>query len=309
MKIDFFKYRYICFAFSLIVIIGGIAYGMITGFKFDIDFKGGTTIEADLKEDFKNSDLENIVKEQVGKTALIQKKTGGTSSVTITTDAMSLDESDKVVAALKTKYTKMDEPSVRNIQPSYGKELLNSALLSVGVAVILILLYVGIRFKTLGFTAAITAVIALLHDALFLIAVYGIFKLPINSTFVAVILTLIGYSINDTIIIYDRIRENKRKVTKASDDRETINLSLNQTLKRTINTSLTTIVAIAVVYVFAVIYNQTVLKEFSLPLVIGVLVGTYSSVFIASSLWYSLDSLVAKFKKSDKKVNKKQKAK
>lgn len=304
MNINFFKYRYVCFAFSLIVILGGIIYGMVTGFKFDIDFKGGTTIQADLKQDFSNTDLENIVKNEVGKTALIQKMTGGTSSVTITTDSMTVEESDKVVTALKEAYPDIDEPSVRNIQPSYGKELLNFALLAIGVAVILILLYVGVRFKTLGFTAAITAIIALLHDALFIIAIYGIFKLPINSTFVAVILTIIGYSINDTIIIYDRIRENKRKVTKSSDEKDTINLSLNQTMKRTLITSLTTIVAIAVVYVFALVYNQTVLKEFSLPLVIGVLVGTYSSIFIASSLWYSLDKGIGKFSKKNNKKRK-----
>lgn len=301
MKINFLKYRYIFFAFSLIVIVGGIVFGLVTGFKFDIDFKGGTKIETDLKEEFNNNDIENIVKQTVGKTALVQKMTGGTSSVTITTDVMSEEESEKVVAALNEKYTNMDEPSVRNVQPSYGSELLNSALLSIGVAVILILLYIGIRFKTLGFTAAITAIIALLHDALFIIAVYGIFKFPINSTFVAVILTIIGYSINDTIIIYDRIRENRRKITKSNDIKDTINISLSQTMKRTMYTSLTTVTAIVVVYVFAIINNQTVLKEFALPLTIGVLVGTYSSIFIASSLWYMLDGIVAKFSKGKKK--------
>ena len=104
MKIDFLKYRYVFFAFSLLVIIGGITFGLVTGFKFDIDFKGGTKIEVDLKEDFNNNDIENIVKETVGKTALVQKMTGGTSSVTITTDVMSEDESDKVVEGLKNKY-------------------------------------------------------------------------------------------------------------------------------------------------------------------------------------------------------------
>lgn len=301
MKMDFLKYRYVFFAFSLIVIIGGIVFGLVTGFKFDIDFKGGTKIEVDLKEEFNNDDIENIVKNAVGKKALVQKMTGGESAVTITTDVMSEDESDNVVKSLKEKYTNMDEPSVRNVQPSYGSELLNSALLAIGVAIILILLYIGIRFKTLGFTAAITAIIALLHDALFIIAIYGIFKLPINSTFVAVILTIIGYSINDTIIIYDRIRENKRKITKFSDTKDTINTSLSQTMKRTMYTSLTTITAILVVYVFALINNQTVLKEFALPLTIGVLVGTYSSIFIASSLWYMLDGAVAKFSKGKKK--------
>ena len=301
MKIDFLKYRYFFFAFSLIVIVGGIIFGLVTGFKFDIDFKGGTKIETDLKDEFNNSDVENIVKQTVGKTALVQKMTGGTSSVTITTDVMSEEESEKVVVALKEKYTNMDEPTVRNVQPSYGSELLNSALLSIGVAVILILLYIGIRFKTLGFTAAVTAIIALLHDALFIISVYGIFKFPINSTFVAVILTIIGYSINDTIIIYDRIRENKRKVTKSGDIRDTINMSLAKTMKRTMYTSLTTVTAIVVVYIFAIINNQTVLKEFALPLTIGVIVGTYSSIFIASSLWYMLDGIVTKFSKANKK--------
>lgn len=304
MKIDFLKYRYLCFAFSLLIIIGGIAFGIVNGFKFDIDFKGGTKIEVDLKEEFNNVELENIVKDTVGKTALVQKMTGGDSVVTITTDVMSEEESNKVVEGLKEKYTNMNEPSVRNVQPSYGSELLNSALLALGVAVVLILLYIGIRFKTLGFTAAITAIIALLHDALFIIAIYGIFKLPINSTFVAVILTIIGYSINDTIIIYDRIRENKRKVTKSSDMKDTINISLNQTMKRTMYTSLTTITAILVVYIFALINNQTVLKEFALPLTIGVLVGTYSSIFIASSLWYALDGVVAKFSNNKKKKRK-----
>ena len=301
MKIDFLKYRYFFFAFSLIVIVGGIIFGLVTGFKFDIDFKGGTKIETDLKDEFNNSDVENIVKQTVGKTALVQKMTGGTSSVTITTDVMSEEESEKVVVALKEKYTNMDEPTVRNVQPSYGSELLNSALLSIGVAVILILLYIGIRFKTLGFTAAVTAIIALLHDALFIISVYGIFKFPINSTFVAVILTIIGYSINDTIIIYDRIRENKRKVTKSGDIRDTINMSLAKTMKRTMYTSLTTVTAIVVVYIFAIINNQTVLKEFALPLTIGVIVGTYSSIFIASPLWYMLDGIVTKFSKANKK--------
>ena len=301
MKIDFLKYRYFFFAFSLIVIVGGIVFGLVTGFKFDIDFKGGTKIETDLKEEFNNTDIENIVKETVGKTALVQKMTGGTSSVTITTDVMTEEESEKVVTELKSKYTNMDEPTVRNVQPSYGSELLNSALLSIGVAVILILLYIGIRFKTLGFTAAITAIIALVHDALFIIAVYGIFKFPINSTFVAVILTIIGYSINDTIIIYDRIRENKRKVTKSNDIKDTINTSIAQTIKRTMYTSLTTVTAIVIVYIFAIINNQTVLKEFALPLTIGVIVGTYSSIFIASPLWYMLDGVVAKFSKGKKK--------
>ncbi len=301
MKFDYLKYRYVFFAISLLIIIGGIAYGLVTEYRFDIDFKGGTTIQADLKQDFNNNEIENIVAEVTGNKPLVQKMTGGNSSVSITCEPIEQEKSDKVVEALKSKYAQMDEPSVRNIQPSYGKELLNSALLAVGVAIIVILLYVGIRFKTLGFSAAITAIIALIHDVLFIVAIYGLIKFPINSTFVAVILTIIGYSINDTIIVYDRIRENKKKVTRSKDLKDTINLSISQVIKRTVITSLTTVTAVIVVYAFAFVNNQQVLKEFSLPLIIGVLVGTYSSIFIASSLWYSLDSMVVKLKGNTKK--------
>ena len=298
---DFLKYRYIFLIFSLVIIIGGITYGMITDYKFDIDFKGGTKIEADLKETFENSDIEKIVFEAIGQKPLVQKMSGGDSAVSITTEVITEEQAEKVVEALRINYNKMDEaPSTRNVQPSYGKELLESALLAVSVAVIIILLYITIRFKVLGFTAAVTATLSLVHDALFIIAIYGIFKLPINTSFVAVILTIIGYSINDTIIIYDRIRENKRKVVKSPNDKETINLSINQTIKRTIYTSLTTIIVIVVVYIFALLNNQQVLKEFSLPLILGVLVGTYSSIFIASSSWYMLDQAVAKVKGNKK---------
>ena len=303
---DFLKYRYIFLIFSLVIIIGGITYGVITDYKFDIDFKGGTKIEIDLKENFDNNEVQNIVSTVTGQKPLVQKMSSGESTVAITSEVMNEEVSNKVMEALKEKYVNMAEPSIRNIQPSYGKELLESALLAVSVAVIIILLYITIRFKVLGFTAAITATLSLVHDALFIIAIYGIFKLPINTSFVAVILTIIGYSINDTIIIYDRIRENKRKVVKSPDEKDTINLSINQTIKRTIYTSLTTIIVIVVVYIFALLNNQQVLKEFSLPLILGVLVGTYSSIFIASSSWYMLDQVVAKIT-GNKKTNKKKK--
>lgn len=300
MKIvDFLKHRYICMILPILFIIIGITYGAITGFRFDIDFMGGTKIEVDLNEEFNNTDVENTVKAITGKVPLVQKMSSGNSTVSITTDALSEEDSQKVVAAIKSKYTKMADPSTRNVQPSYGKELLQSALLAIVVAVLLILLYITIRFKSLGFTAALTAIIGLLIDALFIIAFYGITKLPINATFVAVILTILGYSINDTIIVYDRIRENKKKVALSQDMRDTINLSVSQTMKRTIYTSFTTVAAIAVVYVFAFLNNQTVLKEFALPLVIGILEGTFSSIFVASSLWYTFDKIRSKYGKKN----------
>lgn len=288
---DFLKYRYVAIVFSLLVIIGGITYGLLTGYKFDIDFKGGVVIETDIKEGFDNNEMQNLIKNITGESPLIQKTTGGENRVTITLEPISSEQETAVIEALKDKYKNMEEPSTRNIQPAYGKDLINSALLAIGVSVVLILIYICIRFKTLGVAAAISAIIALLHDTLFLIAVYGIFKFPINSVFVAVALTIIGYSINDTIVIYDRIRENKRKLNLAKDLKKTINTSLSECMTRTIYTSLTTVAVVIVMYILAALNGQQVLMQFSLPLVIGVLVGTYSSIFIATSLWYMFSNI------------------
>ena len=284
---DFLKYRYVAIVFSLLVIIGGITYGLLTGYKFDIDFKGGVVIETDIKEEFDNNEMQNLIKNITGESPLIQKTTGGENRVTITLEPISSEQETAVIEALKDKYKNMEEPSTRNIQPAYGKDLINSALLAIGVSVVLILIYICIRFKTLGVAAAISAIIALLHDTLFLIAVYGIFKFPINSVFVAVALTIIGYS----IVIYDRIRENKRKLNLAKDLKKTINTSLSECMTRTIYTSLTTVAVVIVMYILAALNGQQVLMQFSLPLVIGVLVGTYSSIFIATSLWYMFSNI------------------
>lgn len=288
---DFLKYRFVFLTLSLVIIISGITYGFVTGFKFDIDFKGGTKIQVDLKSEFNNTDIENIVSEVIGSKPLVQKMSGGQSSVSITTDVIPEETSAKITDALKAKYPTMDEPSTRNVQPSFGKNLIDSAIVALVISILAILLYIAIRFKTLGVTAAISAIASLVHDVLIMVALYGIFKLPINSTFVAVLLTTIGYSINDTIIVYDRIRENKRKVTRSTDLKDTINNSVSQTMRRTIFTSLTTITAISIVLVFALMNNQVVLEEFALPLTIGILSGTYSSIFIAASLWYIFDEL------------------
>lgn len=305
-NIDFLKHRYLLIVLSLLLIIGGIVYGIVTGYKFDIDFKGGVTIQADINEEYDNNEIEKVVSNITGTTPLVQKLTGGNNSVSISIEPIDTDTLDKVVEALKARYTKISEPSTRNIQPAYGKELLDSAILAVGIAVVLILLYILIRFKTLGALPAVTAILALVHDAAMIISIYGITKLPINSTFVAVILTIVGYSINDTIVVYDRIRENRKKVTKSKDLKDTINLSISQTLNRSIMTSLTTIGTVIVVLIFAIIFNQQVLMQFAIPLILGIAIGTYSSIFIATSSWYILEGVVDKFKKNkDVKVKNK----
>ncbi len=308
IHIDFMKHRYLFLIISFVIITAGIIYGLTTGFVFDIDFKGGTNIQVDLGEAFDNNKVADIVQNITGQTPIIQKLSSSDGAVSITTDTISNETTDKVLEELKIKFPNIGESTTKNVQPSYGKELLNSAITALVVAIVILLIYIGIRFKNLGMPAAITAVIALLHDALFMIAMFAFFKFPINSSFVAVILTIIGYSINDTIIVYDRIRENKRKITKSVNLRDTINGSIMQTMRRTIYTSISTVTAILIVYVFAYVNGQTVLEQFSLPLVIGILVGTYSSVFVATSLWYIVEEWLDK-RKSNTNKNKKVKSK
>ena len=295
---DYLKHKNIIFAISFIIVACGLIYGIVTGYKFDIDFKGGTRIQVDLNEEYQNSDVSKIVEDVSGLVPEIQTSSVGNHSVSITTETISEEVSDNIVSALNEKYTNMGEATVKNVQASYGRDLLNSAIIAVIVSIILLLVYIAVRFKTLGYTAAISAILALLFDVLFLFAVYGVFKFPINGTFVAVILTIIGYSINDTIIVYDRIRENNKLITKSSDKKIVINDSINQTMHRTIMTAFTTIAAIGVVLVFSLIYDQETLKQFSIPLVIGIAEGAFSSIFIASNLWYSIDNLLNKNKKN-----------
>lgn len=295
---DYIKNKNIIFAVSFLVVIAGLIYGVVTNYKFDIDFKGGTRIQVDLNEEYTTSEVSNLVKSVTGEVPEIQATSSGNNSLAITTQAISEDVADQIIVALNDNYKNMGEATIKNVQASYGKELLNSSITAVIVSIVLMLIYVAVRFRTLGWTAAVSAVLGLVFDVCFLFAVYGVFKFPINSTFVAVILTIIGYSINDTIIVYDRIRENKKLVTKSSQVKDTINESINQTMKRTVITSLTTLTAIACVLVFALVKDQETLKQFSIPLAIGIVEGTFSSIFIASNLWYTIDNFVKKLKKA-----------
>ena len=298
LKCDFLKHKNIILCVSVLIVVAGLIYGFATGYTFDIDFKGGTRIQVDLNEVYNNSDVSDIVEQVCGQTPEVQSTSSGNNSVTITTQTISEEEASNIIAALNEKYTNMGEATTKNVQASYGQELINTAIISVVVSIVLLLVYIAIRFKTLGYTAALSAVLGLMFDVCFLFAVYGVFKFPINSTFIAVILTIIGYSINDTIIVYDRVRENKRIVTKSNDIKEVINTSVSQTLRRTIMTSLTTLVAIGIVLIFSVIYDQETLKQFSIPLSIGIAEGTFSSIFIATALWYSFYKFLHKIKKA-----------
>lgn len=278
------------FALSLIIIATGITFGIIKGPKLDIDFIGGTVINITLNTNaFNIADIQNIVTEKTGipNPQILTTGINNTGVSIRTAKALSPDENKAIFEAIKAKYnlTQNDPDSVDTIEPLIGKELRNKGLLAVGISSVLILGYVAFMFRKMGGLAAgVTSIAALVHDILILLSVYLIAQIPMNIAFIAAALTILGYSMNDTIIVYDRIRENEKLLRKVPVP-ELVNRSILQTLGRTINTVLTVLITVTTLYIFGVVYNVEQIKEFTLPLLIGIVSGSYSSVFVASSLY------------------------
>jgi len=296
--IDIVGKRKIFFAISIVVILIGIAGVIINGFQLDIQFQGGTLIKVEMNDE--NFDPEKIgaaVSSALNKSVSAQKmetyNPGDTSKKinmlmlkVSSSETLTDNEIETVFHLLRNDFgVKADaQNQIQSVQPFIGKEMMQRALLAALIAVVLIIIYVWWRFKVMSLSAAVIGILALLHDAAVMLSVYAVFKIPLNEAFVAAILTILGYSINDTIIVYDRIRENSRLLRKTPLP-ELVNKSILQTLKRSINTMLTTLISILVVYIFAAVNNIQSLKEFTFPLIIGMIAGSYSSIFIASPLW------------------------
>lgn len=269
--------KFIFMAISLVIILAGVVCFFINGFNQDIDFAGGTQIViTGIKYDEKaiTKSLESIKGVDV---STVQKTDDG---VLVKTKFLSDDLKTQVEAQIPKDFKKAKVASVESISETIGKELWQSAAASIAIAAILMLLYITFRFEVLS---GIAAVIALLHDLLIMISFYVIFQIPVNTSFIAAILTILGYSINATIVIFDRIRENTR-LAKNEMFADVVNKSIFQTLWRSINTSLTTLVTLVVLLIIGV----ASIKEFALPLIVGIIAGTYSSVFISGPVWSML---------------------
>ncbi len=267
---------------SALVIAIGLIYGFATGLNLGLDFTGGTMLQIDFGKIVPVENIRKITDTFDTKASIIHAGINKEEIIIKSTLDLNNQERTEVFAKFKDEYSLQNEALIQSqiFGPSIGSEILLKAIISLILATIGILVYTSFRFE-LKF--GIAAIIALVHDALVIFAVYAIFKVPLDSTFVAAILTIVGYSINDTIVIFDRIRENLKLMKK--DTYENIaNISIKQTLPRTFNTTLTTLIAIVALYVFGV----EAIKNFAFPLIIGILSGTYSSIFIASPLWHLL---------------------
>lgn len=308
--IDIMKKKNYFFALSIMIILLGVfAYFYYGGFNLDIQFQGGTVIEMHMKDDkFDVQKIDDILTGILHKNVTVQKsyalnavdnKKVNLLIVNIaSSDTLTVDEKNNVIDTIRKEFN-LDSDSqmtVRNIHPSMGRELLNRGLKGILWMSILIAAYVAIRFKVMSWQSGIFAVVGLIHDVLIMLSAYLIFQIPVNESFIAAVLTVVGYSMNDTVIIYDRIRENNGLLRKVSVS-ELTNTSIWQTLGRTINTTITVLICLVTVYVFAVINNIPSIKEFSLPMIIGTISGTYSSIFISSPLW-----MMSKEKEIQKKL-------
>ncbi len=274
--------RKLWFSLSGLIIIVGLLLGMVRGFNVGIDFTGGTILEIEMHQNVAVSEIREIIDEYDTSANINLLGTERTTVQIRSTIDFDNKERIEIFDQFQEKYDLTDEDFLRAEQfgPAMGKEIQRKALLAVTVAVVGMLVYITFRFE-LRFGLA--AIIALAHDVLIVIAVYSILRVPVNSPFVAAILTILGYSINDTIVIFDRIRENLRFMKK-NDYAKLANDSITQTIARSINTSITTLITIVALYVLGV--EQ--IREFALPLIAGVMAGTYSSLFIASPAWVML---------------------
>lgn len=276
------------FTISIILILAGLLAMPINAFmgngilNFDVEFIGGTVMEVNIGQDFDiANDIRPVVVEITGDENP-QITRSGAQGVSIKTKSIDPETRAKLYNALKDKYNldgMNDLLNVDDVSPTISTEMQLKALQALLVSSILMLIYITLRFKDWRFGLA--AVLPLIHDVFIVLAVYSIARVPVNNSFIAAILTIVGYSINDTIVVFDRIRENK-KVAKKGDLEGLIDKSVSQTIVRSINTSITTLVTITMLYFLGV----PSIKEFALPLIVGIISGTYSSIFIASPLWY-----------------------
>ena len=304
-NIDFIGKRRIYYAISISLITIGILVSVIFGVNLDIQFKGGTII--------KYTYTGNIDKTAV---ASLAAKNFGTA-VDVLTDVDTITKTQRLILqfdkdASDTTQAKMYNTLTSSFQsnnlkkyqantvtPQMGRDFINASIFAVLLASFLIVIYIWFRFRHIGgLPAGITAFIALVHDVLMAFVAFSIFRIPLNENFVAVALTILGYSINDTIVVFDRVRENRKELGHKEPFKDIVNLSINQSFARSINTTLVTFVAIAIICVFSIVYHLDSIKSFALPMMVGVVTGCYSTICIAGPLWVSWETY--KEKKSKK---------
>lgn len=297
--VRFTKFSKVFFGISLGIILIGIICNFVFGTQLDIQFRGGSYIKYSYVGDVDTDKLKDVIQTNtkqevtmsISSDILSNSKKGDAYTIRVEfagTKAISTNEQKNLTQTVQKAFPdnnfKVLEASA--IESSMGSKFLLKCLTAVAIASILMVLYVTIRFRRIGgLSAGVMALVALFHDVAMIYFMYVIFQMPIDSNFIAVVLMILGYSLNDTIVIYDRVREERRNFGAKEDVGYVFDYSATKVLRRTIFTSLTTLIAIGTVLVVSMIFNISSVTSFALPMMIGVISGCYSSVCIAGPLW------------------------
>ncbi len=282
VKFDIVRRRRWFFLFSGAITVAGLVVFALFGFNLGTDFKAGSRVELDLNQPVNIAQVRTLVQKvglPVGQDAITIAK-GGTVAVIRLPQIVTAEQTTKITYLEKQMFPSSVAPSVETVDPVVAKQTSRMAAISVLLASLFIVIYVAIRFE---FRFAVSGIVALLHDAFIVMSVFALLRLEVDLTFIAAVLTIVGYSINDTIVIFDRIRENLKIVSPRtfSELQNLVNKSLWQTMTRSINTVITVLIAAVLLY----FYGGQSIHNFTFALIIGLVSGAYSSIFIASPLW------------------------
>tara|TARA_B100000963_G_scaffold313598_1_gene291642 strand:- start:52 stop:960 length:909 start_codon:yes stop_codon:yes gene_type:complete len=297
-NINFSSKFFIANIISILFFITSILFILFKGLNFGIDFKGGTLIE--LRSDSENVNISEIRSSlnSMNLGDINVKEFGNKGDYLIKVEQKEQNNSELIPQIKKTLISKLNSEisfrRVENVGPKVSAELLESGIIAISLSLLAMLFYIWIRFE---WQFSIGSIIALFHDIIITIGIFSVLSLEINLSIIAAVLTIVGYSMNDTVVIYDRIRENLNKHTKLNIS-ETSNLSINETLSRTIITSITTLLALFSIYIL----GGEILRGFSFAMILGVLIGTYSSIFVAAPVLKFLKVTSKTLEKQEEKI-------
>lgn len=295
-ELHFMKHRKVFYAISIVILVVGLGFGIVRGLNYGIDFTGGTMIQMDMGKTVAVSEVQDAIEEYDLDAEIIYSGTDNEQIVIRTIKSLDNDQRADVIGSINEAFGTTDEDVVAQelFGPSIGKDLRNNALLAIVISGLCMLVYIRFRFAQWKFGGA--ALIGVLHDVMIMLAFYAIFNITVNNPFIAGILTVIGYSINDTIVVFDRIREN-RKYHDGGDLAALVDRSITQTLGRSLMTSFTTLI----VMIPLLIMGGESIREFVLPLMVGIIAGAYSSIAVCSPLYYDFNGR-RKLSKYEKQV-------
>ena len=295
-NINFVGNRKKFYTFSGVLVAVVLVFSFVFGVTMDIEFKGGAMVTVGYQGDVDLNNVKQTVAAELGQSNLtVQTGTDVSGAQTLTinlpgSETLSTEQLDSMIETLNTTYpdNQFVQQEVSNVNPTIGNEFLAKSVVAVVAACVLILLYVAVRFRRIGgWSAGAMAIVALLHDMFVVYGVFVLLRIPLNGNFIAAMLTILGYSINDTVVIYDRIRENSGLYGKKMSLPELVNLSINQSFGRSMMTSITTCIALAIVCVVSIIFKLDSIFTFAVPLLFGMVSGVYSTMCIATQLWVS----------------------